>query len=89
MPIYQYECQNCGYEVEEILSDIENLELDIDGDDWRGANDGVKSSEYIKLIGEIKGLMAKINSSIYKPRTKVGLTEKEIKVQNEVSDKFN
>ena len=76
-------------EVEEILSDIENLESDIVGDDWRGANDGVKGGEYIKLIGEIKALMADINASIYKPRTKVGLTEKEIKVQNEVSDKLN
>jgi len=76
-------------EVEEILSDIENLESDIAGDDWRGANDAVKGGDYIKLIGEIKALMAKINSSIYKPRTKVGLTEKEIKVQNEVSEKFN
>lgn len=73
-------------ELKEIISDIEDLESDIDGDDWRGANDGVKGGEYIKLIGEIKGLMAKINASIYKPRTRVGLTKTEKAARNETTE---
>lgn len=75
-------------EIGKINEAIEDLESKIDGDDWRGQNDGVKSDEYLKLMSSVRSLMRLINTSIYEPRTRVGLTPKQLKAQSEAADKF-
>ena len=39
-------------------------------------------------MSSVRSLMRLINTSIYEPRTRVGLTPKQLKAQSEAADKF-
>jgi hypothetical protein len=64
------------------------VESTINEEEWKGINDTVKSAEFLLIVSTIKGVMRDINSSIYKPITQIGLTEDQIKSQQEALSKF-
>jgi len=75
-------------ELKRITEDIQGVESTINEEEWKGINDTVKSAEFLLIVSTIKGVMRDINSSIYKPITQIGLTEDQIKSQQEALSKF-